>query len=308
MQLAQAKRAAKNNNLIGGIRDIVAKADREIVHNPNLLSVNSAQSWIQEKNQSALSRGKNAPYEGWQVKLEDFDGDGFNDDVSVYDAHGNLKFINTFGLGRNRRITDKPSMNKGRYMFYQQHPNKQERKTIQGRARSDAIRQLAQVDRTPYQSFVKMCTGLFDRDNRFFKKGKLGNIIRMRMMGQIWNAHILPLVMDKPNYDFKNDPNEVKATKAWKDEVKRRFAQAARIPQAGQAIMNKTQQVWNQVFSEVGGDVLVHQQSPQVYQQNRMANPNVNGNGFRVANYNPNMVPNQELVAPENYGMDQEAA
>jgi hypothetical protein len=190
------------------LKDIVAKADYEIHHNPNFYSVRSTQA--------ELARNPRK-YHGWSVKAADHDGDGIFDDVDVYDSLGRQAYSNTWGLLplKSRRVTNKKNRNRAEYEFYEQNPTRESRK---GKNKNEWMRSYLGRQLSPYQHFTAAVGRICKDDPRFRNSGQQGNTIRMRMTPILYNMVILPNAFPEfgADYNWKTGKNSYKTSKNFK--------------------------------------------------------------------------------------------
>ena len=237
IQKMQAAKGQKLQGLMNELSDVVAKADIIVKKFPDFYSVKSAQAAI------AANPKK---YKGWTVRAEDRDGDGYNDDVVAYDQYMNQKVINTVGLGGSRYFNEKPSKNKRKYDWHEANPTRVERRSHP--LSTWEHENYPNLPGKPYATFVKMCSAIAKQDPRFTNGpfvGKLGNDVRMKATGVLWNAVALKTAF--PNvpqeYNWFTDPNGYKNNKELKAQL------PGALARNGVLIHQRCRENWNNAIN-----------------------------------------------------------
>jgi hypothetical protein len=251
--------------LMEELKDIVAKADFEIHHNPNFYSVKSAQAEFARNPRK---------YQGWTVNAADHDGDGVFDDVDVKNAQGQLVYENTYGLFplRSRRVTNKKNHNRAEYEFYEQNPTRESRK---GKNKNEWMRSYLGKTLSPYQSFTQAVGRICKTDPRFQNSGQQGNTIRMRMTPILYNGVVLPNAFPEfgADYPWKTDPSSHKTNKNFKAVLLQRLGKLN--------LQNLTHSAWNQAYQMAsGGGYVASTRAPINYVQ-----PNAIQSGYSPQQY-----------------------
>jgi hypothetical protein len=107
--------------------------------------------------------------------------------------------------------------------FYEQHPTRQSRYKVDraGWQRSYLGRELS-----PYQKITGLVSAWAKSDPRFTNAGSIGNSIRMKMAGILWNQYVLPRCFPQNgSYPWKQDPQAYKKREEYLSALKQTMGQ-----------------------------------------------------------------------------------